>query len=64
MPCLPLPYRFILTVDDTFNRNRALTASIVGGVCFFIALVLGSICLVKSHSKQKRKKIEKCIYAL
>ncbi|XP_015914377.1 protein turtle [Parasteatoda tepidariorum] len=45
--------------DDSYGRNRAITAGVVGGVLFFVAAIILSICAVKICNKRKRRKAEK-----
>ncbi|KAG8193648.1 hypothetical protein JTE90_024012 [Oedothorax gibbosus] len=48
------------TGDSEFHiRNRAITAGVVGGICFFIAAIILSMCAVKICNKRKRRKAEK-----
>ncbi|XP_022243932.1 protein turtle-like [Limulus polyphemus] len=41
------------------TESRAITAGIVGGVLFFVAAIVLSICAVKICNKRKRRKAEK-----
>ncbi|GIY78377.1 hypothetical protein CDAR_85942, partial [Caerostris darwini] len=41
------------------NRSKAITAGVVGGILFFIAAIVLSVCAVKICNKRKRRKAEK-----
>ncbi|XP_076321273.1 protein turtle homolog B-like isoform X2 [Tachypleus tridentatus] len=41
------------------TKSRAVTAGVVGGILFFIAAIVLSICAVKICNKRKRRKAEK-----
>ncbi|GFY72498.1 protein turtle [Trichonephila inaurata madagascariensis] len=43
------------------NRSKAITAGVVGGILFFIAAIVLSVCAVKICNKRKRRKAEKAI---
>ncbi|XP_076333287.1 protein turtle-like isoform X2 [Tachypleus tridentatus] len=41
------------------TKSRAITAGVVGGILFFIAAIVLSVCAVKICNKRKRRKAEK-----
>lgn len=41
------------------NKSKAITAGVVGGILFFIAAIVLSVCAVKICNKRKRRKAEK-----
>ncbi|XP_067132158.1 protein turtle-like isoform X17 [Centruroides vittatus] len=51
--------QFNIQGDGDLNRSKAITAGVVGGILFFIAAIVLSVCAVKICNKRKRRKAEK-----
>ncbi|XP_071040186.1 protein turtle [Parasteatoda tepidariorum] len=61
VPSAPSPEVLLEIHGDLQDRNRskAITAGVVGGILFFIAAIVLSVCAVKICNKRKRRKAEK-----
>ncbi|XP_076367006.1 protein turtle homolog A-like isoform X1 [Tachypleus tridentatus] len=46
-------------ISPEVTKSRAITAGVVGGILFFIAAIVLSVCAVKICNKRKRRKAEK-----
>lgn len=54
------PYEFEIPGLGTKNKGeKAVAAGVVGGILFFIAAIVLSVCAVKICNKRKRRKAEK-----
>ena len=58
------PYEFEVAAPGTKNtRDKAIAAGVVGGILFFVAAIVLSVCAVKICNKRKRRKAEKGNFA-
>jgi len=55
-----IPYEFVIPGPAKQNKaEKAVAAGVVGGILFFIAAIVLSVCAVKICNKRKRRKAEK-----
>ncbi|KAG7172696.1 turtle-like [Homarus americanus] len=54
----------VLFVSPVQNKEKAITAALVGGILFFIVAIILSVCTVKICNKHKRRKQEKAYNAV
>lgn len=50
---------FFLQGNSRHSKDKAIAAGVVGGILFFIAAIVLSVCTVKICNERKRRKAEK-----
>ena len=55
----PLDFDIPGTTTKGADKDKAIAAGVVGGILFFVAAIVLSVCAVKICNKQKRRKAEK-----
>ncbi|XP_074597808.1 protein turtle-like isoform X2 [Brevipalpus obovatus] len=58
-PSSSQPFKYEVPGNSRHSKDKAIAAGVVGGILFFIAAIVLSVCTVKICNERKRRKAEK-----